>query len=289
MLKDVVLGYDTIEEYESDTEYLGATVGRYANRIAGGRFSIGAKQYLLNKNDGANHLHGGIKGFNRFVWQAYENGDGITFSRLSPDGEEGYPGNLRVSVNIRWRSHILSIFYRAECDSDTVINLTNHSYFNLSGEATIKNHILQLNSGLFFLNDSGCLPTGAVLPVNGTVMDFRAPRKIGDYNYDNSFSLKSGLVGTAFARDTGIKLTVRTTEPGVQLYTAKAFPDIVGKGGQKYGALCGLCLETQHFPDSPNHPAWPSTILRRGEIFESSTTYQFETVTEETYEAARLL
>lgn len=286
---DVVLGHDTIEEYVAGDCYLGATVGRVANRIKEGHFELNGEEYDLYINNGPNHLHGGKKGFDRFIWDAKQSGDSVVFSRTSPDGEEGYPGNLDISVAFCWKGNSLFIEYEAKTDRDTVINLTNHSYFNLNGAGSgnIHSHILEINANRFTVCDENCLPTGELAPVEGTAMDFRIPKTIGkDIDSDEPCVKLSGgydstfvIGGHPFAKATGdiskITLVADTDQPGVQLYTANFLTDKNGKGGLECGIRSAFCLETQHFPDSIHHPEWPTCILRKGEVFQSFTSYTF--------------
>lgn len=286
---DVVLGYDTLEEYISDDCYLGATVGRVANRIKGASFELNGKTYPLFANNGANHLHGGKRGFNTYVWDAREAENMVIFSRTSPDGEEGYPGNLTVQVSIGWKENSLVISYEAQTDQDTLVNFTNHSYFNLNGagKGNINRHILQVNADSFTLNGEDCAPTGEIVSVEGSAMDFRAPKAIGRdadnddpsvkyfSGYDSNFVISGHPVATAVGDITGITLVADTDQPGVQLYTANALTDRKGKGGADYGFRSAFCLETQHFPDSIHNPRWPTCILRAGETFRSFTSYTF--------------
>ncbi len=286
---DVVLGYDTLEEYASDDCYLGATIGRFANRIKGAGFQLNGKTYDLYANNGANHLHGGKRGFNRFVWSGQQVGDTVVFSRVSPDGEEGYPGNLTVRVTIGWDANSLTIKYDAETDRDTIVNFTNHSYFNLNGAGNgdINGHIMQINAQMHTPNAADCVPTGEILPVSGSAMDFRTPKTIGQDadndepcvkpfgGYDSNFVISGHPMATTVGDKTGITMITDTDQPGVQLYTANALTDRKGKNGQAYGFRSGFCLETQHYPDCIHHPGWPTCILRQGEIFHSFTSYTF--------------
>lgn len=286
---DVVLGFDTLEEYVSDGDYLGATVGRFANRIKGATFQLGGKQYDLFPNDGANHLHGGKRGFNKYIWAGSQEGETVAFSRLSPDGEEGYPGNLNVQVTIGWEGNSLTIRYEAVTDQDTVVNLTNHSYFNLNGAGSgrIENHTMQINAPWYTPNSIDCVPNGEVFPVDGSAMDFRTAKPIGQdidseepcvklfKGYDNNFILGGHPAATAVGDVSGIKMVTDTDQPGIQLYTANELKDMDGKDGKHYGFHSAFCLETQHYPDSIHQPQWPSCILRAGETFRSVTTYTF--------------
>jgi aldose 1-epimerase len=284
---DVVLGYNSLEEYVRDGCYLGAVVGRCANRIRGASFELNGKTYALCANNGANHLHGGKIGFNKCVWSARQVAETVEFSRLSPDGEEGYPGNLQVKVTIGWEGDTLILRYEAQTDQDTIVNLTNHSYFNLNGKRKINDHLLQIQADSYTVNGRDGIPTGEVASVEGTAMDFRTPKPIGrdakkkepcvDFfrGYDSNFVVSGHPIATAVGNRTGIKLVVDTDLPGVQLYTANALVPSKGKNRRRYGFRSAFCLETQHFPDSIHHPEWPTCILRAGEKFHSFTTFTF--------------
>ena len=286
---DVVLGYDTLEEYVVGDSYLGATVGRVANRIKGAQFALNGKTYALYANNGTNHLHGGKRGFDGYVWDARQAGDAVVFSRLSPDGEEGYPGNLTVRVTMGWKADSLTIQYEAETDQDTVVNFTNHSYFNLNGAGNgdIHQHMMQINADRYTPNGEDCVPTGDVIPVDGSAMDFRTAKPIGQdadseepcvrffRGYDSNFVISGHPAATVIGDKTGITLIADTDQPGVQLYTANALTDRKGKLGRSYGFRSAFCLETQHYPDSIHHPEWPTCILRAGETFRRVTTYTF--------------
>lgn len=298
---DVVLGYDHIEEYQNDDYYLGVIAGRYANRIANGKFSIEGKEYSLIANNGPNSLHGGQKGFDKVVWQAHaflnENEEeSLELSYLSKDGEEGFPGNLLVKVIYTLTNeNQIKIDYQATTDATTVLNLTNHAYFNLkgAGEGTITSHELVLNADYFTPTDEGAIPTGAIRSVVNTPMDFRTPQKIGERINEDYIELKQGIgydhnwvlnkknnelswVATVTEASTGIELKVFTTEPGVQFYSGNYLNISNGKNSKSYPSRSGFCLETQHFPDSPNHDNFPSTVLNPGEIYTQTTIYQFE-------------
>ena len=298
---DVVLGYDHIEEYQNDDYYLGVIAGRYANRIANGKFSIEGKEYSLIANNGPNSLHGGQKGFDKVVWQAHaflnENEEeSLELSYLSKDGEEGFPGNLLVKVIYTLTNeNQIKIDYQATTDATTVLNLTNHAYFNLkgAGEGTITSHELVLNADYFTPTDEGAIPTGAIRSVINTPMDFRTPQKIGERINEDYIELKQGIgydhnwvlnkknnelswVATVTEASTGIELKVFTTEPGVQFYSGNYLNISNGKNSKSYPSRSGFCLETQHFPDSPNHDNFPSTVLNPGEIYTQTTIYQFE-------------
>ena len=287
-LIDVVLGYDTIEGYTENPGYIGATVGRFANRIGKGVFELNGKTYTLATNDGPNHLHGGKVGFDKHMWQVEEEADGLRFSRVSPDGEEGYPGTLRVCVKFSWKENELHIRYHAVSDQDTILNLTNHSYFNLDGQGSVQEQLLMIHAEAFTPNDDSCLPLGTIVPVAGTAMDFRTPKPIGrdadsdeacvrtSCGYDANFVLEPGApAAVAKSPRTGIVMTMTTDQPGVQLYTANHMPPRTGKNGQKYTHRAAFCLETQHFPDCIHHPEWASCVLRAGEGFDSETVYAF--------------
>ena len=286
-LVDVVLGYDTLKEYVRDGCYLGTTVGRCANRIKGASFELNGKTYPLYANNGENHLHGGKRGFIKYVWHGEQTGEAVTFSRLSPDGEEGYPGNLQVQVTIGWEGDSLTIRYEATTDQDTVVNLTNHSYFNLNGKGKINGHLLQVAADHYTLNGRDGIPTGEVVSVEGSAMDFRTPKTIGQdagkkepcvsfFNgYDSNFIISGHPFATAVGDKTGITLIADTDQPGVQLYTANALGPRLGKKGSFYGFRSGFCLETQNYPDAIHHPQWPSCILKAGETYRSVTTYTF--------------
>jgi aldose 1-epimerase len=299
-LDDVVLGFDTIDGYLATNPYFGAVVGRYGNRIANGRFTLDGKAYQLATNNGKNHLHGGVKGFDKAVWHggALEGGDdvGVMFTHTSPDGDEGYPGTLTVTVTYTLKpSNEIVVEYRARTDKPTPVNLTQHSYFNLAGAGSgdILRHVLTIDADRFTPVGATLIPTGELAPVAGTPFDFRQPTAIGARidaddpqlkhgpGYDHNWVLNrsgGGLVHAAHVEDpsSGRTLDVSTTEPGVQFYAGNFLDGtITGKGGRVYKRRYGLCLETQHFPDSPNHPQFPSTILRPGEQFQSQTVFAF--------------
>lgn len=287
---DVVLGYDTLEEYIEHNGYFGATVGRFANRIGKGSFTLNGQEYKLAVNNGENHLHGGKVGFNRYVWDAKEVENGVMFSMTSPDGDEGYPGTMQVQVTVSLKDSGLQLKYYAESDKDTIVNLTNHSYFNLNGKGDIHNQLLTINAESFTINDADCLPTGEIVPVENTAMDFRTERAIGEAvdsdeicvklsgGYDANFVLSGSPAVVARSLESGIVMTVTTDQPGVQLYTGNKTSVRNGKGGAQYSRRNGFCLETQHFPDCIHHPEWPTCILRAGEHFNSTTTYAFSVI-----------
>ncbi|OPJ58089.1 aldose epimerase family protein [Clostridium oryzae] len=297
---DVVLGYDDLESYAKGPGYIGALIGRYGNRIKAGRFTLNGKEYILAKNDGNNHLHGGIVGFDKAVWKAEtitkDGKEALQMSYTSKDGEEGYPGNLDVKVIYTVTDdNALSIEYIAFSDKDTIINLTNHSYFNLGGHksGSILNNTLKLEADKFTVVDNEAIPTGELRNVEGTPLDFRKPTAIGDRidqkdeqllnvgGYDHNFVLNrtgKGLEKAAAVYDPKSERTmeVYTNKPGVQLYTANFLgKDLKGKDGAVYQNREALCLETQFFPDSINHENFPSPILKAGERYDYTTIYKF--------------
>jgi len=300
-MADVVLGYDNLRDYIKNSPYFGAIVGRYGNRIAKGRFTLEGVEYTLAKNNGENHLHGGIKGFDKVLWKSESvnkpNAVGVKFSYLSKDGEEGYPGNLDCSVTyLLTNDNELKIEYLATTDKPTPVNLTHHGYFNLTGcERDILGHELMLKADRFTPVDSGLIPTGELRPVKGTVMDFTKPTPIGARinsddqqikfggGYDHNWVLKRtgrGLSPAArvYEPSSGRIMEVLTTEPGVQCYSGNFLDGtITGKGGIVYKHRYGFCLETQHYPDSPNKPNFPSVILRPGQKYAQTTIYRFST------------
>lgn len=294
---DVLLGFDTLEPYLTHGKSLGALVGRYANRIGGARFTLNGKTYsLAANNNGVNHLHGGLVGYNKRVWTAEAATDSsLTLSLFSPDGEEGYPGDLTVRVTYTLTEEGLTIAYRAECGGDTVCNLTNHAYFNLSGHGSgpVLDQSIQLLADRYTPTDPLSIPTGEIASVEGTPMDLRQPAPIGarigeDFpqllqagGYDHNW-IPNGEPGTlrpiarAFSPVTGISMEVLSTLPGVQFYTGnylKGCP--AGKGGAPYDNRWGFCLETQFYPDSPNHGNFPSCVLRPGEVFDHTAAFRF--------------
>lgn len=294
-LADITLGFDSFEEYLGKNPYFGSTVGRYANRIGQAKFVLDGQEYQLAKNEGENHLHGGVKGFDKVVWEAEPIGNshsaGVNFSYLSPDGEEGYPGNLNCQVSyLLTESNELHLSYLATTDKATHVNLTHHSYFNLAGqgEGDILGHELQIFASRYTVVDEKLIPTGEIKEVEGTPLDFRQPVVIGERihqlpgGYDHNFVLDSrGLLAIAariFDPLSGRLMEVYTTEPGIQFYSGNFLDGTIrGKGGKVYGKHSGFCLEPQHFPDSPNKPDFPSTVLRPGEIYKSLTIFKFMT------------
>lgn len=284
---DVVLGYDTLEEYEENDGFVGAAIGRVGNRIGGAAFTLNGKTYPLAKNNGENHLHGGVQGFDRHLWTAEPLENGVRFCRTSPDGEEGYPGTMQASVSYRLQGNTLVMDYAATVDQDTLCNLTNHSYFNLNGGGTVLEHTLQINGAEFLENSAATLPTGRRLPVEGTPFDFRTPKRVGQDiqqedtqlqncgGYDHNFCL-SGHPAAVLRGDTsGITMTVDTTLPGVQLYTANFLGQRRGKNGADYQPRCALCLETQYFPNAMACPGFEKPILRTGDTWRHRTTLTF--------------
>jgi aldose 1-epimerase len=296
-LADVALGFSTIEPYFTQTAYFGAIIGRYANRIAKGRFSLDGKTYQLAKNNGPNTLHGGLKGFDKQLWKAEvlsENPPAVRFSRLSPDGEEHFPGNLQVSVIYTLTNRDeLRIQYAAQTDKTTVLNLTNHTYFNLAGagSGTILNHQIRIHASRFTPVGSTLIPTGEIKDVAGTPMDLRKWTQIGaniqavggkPVGFDHNFVLERSpaappsLAAEVWEPGSGRLMKVYTDQPGIQFYTGNFLDGTLkGKGGKVYRQHDAFCLETQHFPDSPNQPDFPSTVLRPGETFKSTTVYKF--------------
>ncbi|MER5550952.1 aldose epimerase family protein [Streptomyces sp. NPDC002793] len=272
---EVALGLPDVKGYETYAgPYLGAVVGRYANRIAGGSFVLDGRTHRLTRNEGRNTLHGGGRGFDKRVWDAEEVRDGVRLSLVSEDGEEGFPGRLAVSVTYTLDEvGALWIAYRATTDAPTVVNLTNHTYWNLAGadSGSALGHELRLAAGLITPGDAESIPTGELLPVEGTRFDFREAKPLGP-GYDTNYVLEETggkPVAELYDPASGRLLTVRTTEPGLQLYTADHLD------GGPFVPCAGIALETQHFPDSPNHPDFPSTVLRPGEEFASTTVYAF--------------
>lgn len=277
-ISDVVLGYDTPEEYFENDAYLGASVGRYANRIAGAKFTLNGREYRLVANDGKNTLHGG-EGLSLRRFMAYSMDNGVRFEIISPDGDSGFPGNVGISVTYTLTDdNGLCIEYSAVSDADTVISLTNHSYFNLKGSGTVLSHELMINARHYLPVDSELIPTGEKRPVAGTEFDFRTLRPVRYGHYDHCFCLDGEPCAVLYEPESGRKMTVTTDMPGVQLYCAGMLGKRRGKGGVTYGKNSALCLETQFYPDSPNRPDFPSCLLKAGEVFRSRTTYRFDTV-----------
>jgi aldose 1-epimerase len=293
---DVLLGFDTLEGYLKGHPYFGSTVGRYANRIAKGKFTLDGKTYTLATNNGPNHLHGGLKGFDKVLWKAEEalakGVPTVRFSYMSKDGEEGYPGNMVVVVTFTLNDdNELKIEYGATCDKPTVINLTNHAYFNLAGGGDILGHVLMLTADRFTPVDDTLIPTGELKAVAGSCMDFTKPMPIGSRieqltndprGYDHNYVLNSGgskqpvLAARLEEPKTGRVLEILTTEPGIQFYSGNFLDGTLkGKGGTVYQKHFGMCLETDHFPDSPNQPKFPSVVLRPTEAYTQTTIHRF--------------
>lgn len=296
---EVVLGFDALAAYLAPQPYLGATVGRYANRIAGGRFRLGSLVYRLARNEGDNHLHGGGRGFDKVPWRTQERPcllapDSVAFEYVSAAGEEGYPGSLRACVAYSLSPDgALQIDYAASTDAPTVVNLTNHAYFNLAGAGDVLGHRLTIGAGRYLPVDAGLIPTGELAPVLGTPFDFTEARAIGERiaedhpqlrlagGYDHCYALDRAQAGLAFAArlvdpHSGRGLEIRTTQPGLQFYAGNRLDGrLAGRGGRRYGPHHGLCLETQAFPDAPNQPGFPSTVLMPGETYRHSTLYRF--------------
>ena len=296
---DIALGFNTLREYEKMSPYFGCVTGRYANRIAQGSYKIGGKTYQAARNNGPNSLHGGIVGFDKVVWHAepsFQNGQpAIKFTHVSPDGDEGYPGRLKI---IMWylltKKNGLVIDYQATTDKTTILNLTNHSYFNLKGEGKgdILDHELTINAKAYTPVDANLIPTGELAPVKGTPFDFTKPHTIGERvnsdhiqmargnGYDHNFALNSqdgklAKAATVTEPKSGRTMEVFTTEPGVQLYVGNFLDGPIGKSGKPYNFRNGLCLECQHYPDSPNQPQFPTTLLKKGEVYSQVTEYRF--------------
>ncbi len=295
---DVVLGYDDVQGYVDGQAYFGALIGRYANRIRGGRFRLDGREHALPVNDGPNHLHGGPLGFHRALWSVEPlhtaEGAGLALAHDSPDGDQGYPGAVRARVAYLLTARgDLVVDYRATSDRPTPVGFTQHSYFNLTGDPArdVLDHRLRLEADGFTPVDGTLIPTGETAPVAGTPFDFREPAAMGGRigaghpqlaragGYDHNFVLRGGglrLAARVHEPGSGRVLEVHTTEPGIQFYSGNFLDGTDrGKGGARYGRRCGFCLEPQHFPDSPNQPAFPSAILRPGEFYSSRTVYRF--------------
>jgi aldose 1-epimerase len=294
-LDDVVLGCDSVGKYVAQTAHFGGIVGRYANRIAHGSFQLDGQTYSIPKNDGDNALHGGIRGFDKVVWSAKQISDGVELTYVSKDGDQGFPGTLTATVRYTLSGSALRIEYSAATDKDTVLNLTNHSYFNLAGQGKgdVLGHVLKIDASRMTPVDATLIPTGELKSVEGTPFDFRSPHAIGEriaandaqlglgHGYDHNFVLdhppgRLAEAAEVYEPTTGRILQVLTTEPGLQLYTGNFLDgSITGKEGRVYNRRFAFCLETQHFPDSPNHPSFPSTELKAGQKFHSVTVFKF--------------
>lgn len=294
---DVVLGFDSLDQYIKSSPFFGALVGRYANRIGHGEFQLDGKTYTLPKNDGDNTLHGGTVGFDKVVWKAKEIPNGLELTHVSKDGDQGFPGDLTAVVRYTLAGGTLKIDYSATTDKDTVINLTNHSYFNLSGQGngTILHDEVKINASKFTPVDSGLIPTGKLEPVAGTPFDFRKLTVVGARINENNQQLKFGMgydlnwvldkpsgelaeAAEVYDPQSGRVLQVWTTQPGVQFYTGNHIEGpLHGKDGKTYEFRSALCLETQHFPDSPNHPQFPTTELKPGQRYHQVTEFRFST------------
>ena len=299
-ISDVTLGLDSIEKYETQSPYFGAIIGRVGNRIAKGRFTLNGVEYKLAVNNGENHLHGGIKGFDKVIWAGNElkmkTGPALVLDYISNDGEEGYPGKLTVRVIYTLtNNNELKIDYSATTDKDTVINLTHHSYFNLAGEGNgdILNTRVTINADRFVPTDAGSIPLGELRKVSGTPFDFLTPHAIGERINQDDEQIKFGsgydhtwvingrpgvmrFAATAYEPTSGRVMQVWTTEPGMQFYTGNFLDGtLTGKAGKLYPRRSGFCFETQHYPDSPNHPSFPTTTLKKGTTYRSTTIYRF--------------
>jgi aldose 1-epimerase len=295
---DVVLGYNSLAGYLTSTPYFGALIGRYGNRIAKGKFTLDGQEYTLATNNGPNALHGGLKGFDKVIWQAHavesESGPSLELTYFSKDGEEGYPGNLAVkAVYTLTDDNALKLEYTATTDKDTVVNLTHHSYFNLAGKGTVLGHVVMINADKFTPVDSTLIPTGELKPVEGTPFDFRTPTAIGARIGQNDEQLKFGngydhnwvinddtgavrLMARVYEPTTGRVLEVLSSEPGLQFYTGNFLDGTLkGKHGWVYQFRDAFCMEPQHFPDSPNHPEFPSVVLKPGAVYHNTIIYRF--------------
>jgi len=296
---DVVLGYDNLDGYLKDTPYFGALIGRYGNRIAKGKFTLNGKEYTLAVNNGPNALHGGIKGFDKVVWEprilARFEGPSLELKYVSKDGEEGYPGNLSVTATYTLTDdNELKLEYAAQTDRDTIVNLTHHSYFNLAGKGDILNHVVMIPADKFTPVDSTLIPTGELMPVEGTPFDFRTPTAIGARINENNQQLKFGggydhnwvinkplgkfgLMARVSEPTTGRVMEVWSTEPGLQFYSGNFLDGkITGKGGWTYQFRNGFCMEPQHYPDSPNKPEFPSVVLKPNQVYQNVIVYKFK-------------
>ncbi len=292
VLTDVCLGYNTVAEYENNGGYLGSIIGRHSNRLADAKFTLNGTEYNLAKNDGANHLHGGTKGYDKYVWDSKIDGEKLIFTRVSADGEDNYPGKVDLVATYTFDDNsALSLDYVGVSDKDTLLNITNHSYFNLNGVGTIENHHLKLGADFYTENGDGCMPNGVIASVTGTPMDFTAGRRIGEDlhtdwqqmsavgGYDHNFVLRDTsevkCAGVLWSSQSGIAMEVLTTKPAMQIYTANALGDCDGKMGQKYGKHSGVCMETQFYPNSMQYSHFPCIVLKAGATYHHCTTYKF--------------
>jgi aldose 1-epimerase len=292
--EEITLGYDSPAKYLAGNAYFGALIGRYANRIAGGKFSLDGRSYTLACNEkGRHHLHGGDRGFDKRLWRAEEerapDEAGIVFTYLSPDGEEGYPGDLRVSARYSLNEDSeLTLAYRAETSRSTPVNLTNHAYWNLAGAGSgnVLGHTLRLNCPSYLPVGGDLIPSGEVAAVEGTPMDFRQDKRIGHDiertagGYDHCFVLAAAegqpaLAARLYEQNCGRGMEITTTKPAIQLYTGNFLDDVPGAGGRVFARHGAVCLETEFYPDAPNQPAFPDTVLRPGEVYEQRTVYRF--------------
>lgn len=298
-LGDVVVGYEALDAIQSEGGFMGMLIGRYANRIGGASFDLNGKTYTLAKNNGENTLHGGNRGFDKYLWKAQTEGDALVLTIHSPAGDEGFPGAMDVVVTYSFSDdHALRIHYEARADQDTIVNLTNHVYFNLSGpqSTSIGGHSIMIDAdAITEVASAACIPTGRLMPVDGTPLDLRTPRVIREglamqasdtqmqygNGYDHNFVLNGwdGLLRKACVvtdPDTGRQMETWTDQPGVQFYTGNSIDSRKpGKAGVPYCARQGFCLETQHFPDTPHHANFPSCVLKKGEVYETTTEYRF--------------
>jgi aldose 1-epimerase len=291
---DVVLGYNSLDLYLADRTYCGAVVGRFGNRIANGTFTLDGIVYQIPQNNNTNALHGGPVGFDKKIWSTSEIPDGLEMTLISPDGDQGFPGTLTASVRYTLTDRGLQLDYTATADKPTIVNITNHAYFNLGDEATILDHEITLPAAHFTPVTDALIPTGELAPVAGTIFDFRRGARIGDHIEDDDvqihrahgwdhnwvFGAPGEMKLAAILRDpiSGRTMTVSTTEPGIQFYSGNFINGTMpNRAGGLYPRRAGLCLETQHYPDSPNHPEFPSTILRPGETMHSTTLFSFAT------------
>ena len=281
-LADVLLGFDEADHYRSEHPCLGSTVGRVANRIARGHFRLGDQEFQLPLNEGRHHLHGGPNGLQRVTWKVEASPSQLRMTHLDPDGSNGYPGRLEVEVIFTLTpQNELRIDYRAVCDRDTPINLTNHGYFNLGSQADISDHEVQIFARHYTPVDADCIPTGEIVPVAGSPHDYRLPRRLGQDCCDLNFVVDGDWgqlrpVAQVYEPKSGRRMEVLSDRPGVQFFTGNCLDgSMIGKGGRKYGYRAGLCLETQHFPDALHHPHFPSPVVPAGQEFRSTTVHRF--------------